>query len=75
MVSALGLAVLASLAASRTGSSTTAPALTSGYHLAFVVGAGFAAAAVALAVGVIRATASGAMMHDHAPEQPALDTV
>ena len=28
-----------------------------------------------LAVGVIRATASGAMMHDHAPEQPALDTV
>src|SRR6476660_8113463 len=53
MGGALGLAVLASLAAWRTGSlgSATDPvALNGGYHLAFVVGAVFAGLASALAV-------------------------
>jgi EmrB/QacA subfamily drug resistance transporter len=50
MGGALGLAVLASLAASRTNSLTSAgrshlPALVGGYHLAFLVGAAFAVAA------------------------------
>jgi MFS family permease len=60
MGGALGLAVLASLAASRTDSlrgSGSAPlaALTGGYHLAFVVGAVFAAAAALLGGGLLRA--------------------
>ncbi len=37
---AIGLAVLATLAAERTGASTAPADLLSGYHLAFVVGAG-----------------------------------
>lgn len=57
MGGALGLAVLASLAAARTGavaSALAAPeALTSGYRLAFAAGAGFAAVA-ALAAGLLR---------------------
>lgn len=59
MGGALGLAVLASIAASRTRHLASAggdrlPALTSGYHLAFLVGAIFAAGAAALAVGLLR---------------------
>jgi EmrB/QacA subfamily drug resistance transporter len=59
MGGALGLAVLASLAASRTdallaaGESQTG-ALTGGYHLAFLVGAVFAAAAAALGALFLR---------------------
>jgi EmrB/QacA subfamily drug resistance transporter len=59
MGGALGLAVLASLAASRTdalladGQSHPA-ALTGGYHVAFLVGAIFAAAAAALGVLLLR---------------------
>jgi EmrB/QacA subfamily drug resistance transporter len=54
MGGALGLAVLASLAASRTdslaaGGDGPLAALTGGYHVAFVVGAGFAAAAAVVA--------------------------
>jgi MFS family permease len=53
MGGALGLAVLASLAASRTDAllaegESLAEALTGGYHFAFLVGAIFAAAAAAL---------------------------
>jgi MFS family permease len=53
MGGALGLAVLASLAASRTSSLTSAghghlAALVGGYHLAFLVGAAFALAAAVL---------------------------
>ena len=60
MGGALGLAVLASLAASRTDSLRAAgrgplAALVGGYHLAFVVGAIFAAAAAALGAVVLRA--------------------
>lgn len=59
MGGALGLAVLASLAAARTGNlqaagSGIASALTGGYHLAFAVGAGFAALAGVLGGLLIR---------------------
>jgi EmrB/QacA subfamily drug resistance transporter len=56
---ALGLAVLATLSASRTqhlldDGQSNAAALTSGYHLAFGVGAGMVTAAIVLAVVVLR---------------------
>ena len=59
MGGALGLAVLASLAARRTGSLTAqgqsaVAALNGGYHLAFLVGAAFAVVAAALAAGLLR---------------------
>ncbi|HWX44998.1 MAG TPA: MFS transporter [Solirubrobacteraceae bacterium] len=57
---ALGLAVLATLSATRTehllhGGSSNAAALTGGYHLAFLVAAGLIVAAIAIAVTVLRA--------------------
>ena len=56
---ALGLAVLATLASSRTetllgSGDSTAEALTSGYHLAFVVGAVLIAAGIAIALAMLR---------------------
>src|SRR5262249_16200067 len=59
MGGALGLAVLASLAASRTGSLTASghshlAALVGGYHAAFLVGAAFAVAAAALGGAPLR---------------------
>ena len=59
MGGALGLAVLASLASARTASLQAAgadavAALNGGYHLAFVIGAGCAAAAALIGWGVIR---------------------
>ena len=56
---ALGLSILATLATTRTDGMLAdgvgdASALTSGYHLAFGVGAGFVAAAIALAATVLR---------------------
>jgi MFS family permease len=59
MGGALGLAVLASLAASRTDSLRAAghgelSALTGGYHLAFFVGALFALGAAALGTALLR---------------------
>ena len=59
---AIGLAVLATLATTRTNNlladgESTASALTSGYHLAFIIGAGLVAAAIAVAVGVLRPAA------------------
>ena len=59
MGGALGLAVLASVAASRTSTLRAAghgelTALTGGYHVAFVVGAVFAFAAAAIGGGVLR---------------------
>jgi EmrB/QacA subfamily drug resistance transporter len=55
---ALGLAVLATLSASRSsellgGGETTAVALTSGYHLAFGLGAGLVGVAIIIAVTVL----------------------
>jgi EmrB/QacA subfamily drug resistance transporter len=56
---AIGLAVLATLSTERTealrdGGASQASALTSGYHLAYLIGAGLAAIAVAIAVFVLR---------------------
>jgi len=69
MGGALGLAVLASLAASRTGAlladgESQAAALTGGYHVAFLTGAIFAAAAAALGVVLLR---------DRTPQTAGLD--
>ena len=54
-----GLAVLATLSATRSeslidGGTTTAAALTSGYHLAFLIGAALVVAAIVVAVTVIQ---------------------
>jgi EmrB/QacA subfamily drug resistance transporter len=56
---ALGLAVLATLSATRSdglieGGEDTASALTSGYHLAFLIGAGLVVAAIVVAVTVLQ---------------------
>ncbi len=63
MGGALGLAILASVAASRTDSLTASghgplAALTGGYHVAFIVGAVFAVVAAAVAGGLIHADVS-----------------
>jgi MFS family permease len=57
---ALGLAVLATLSSTRTETllgdgESQASALTSGYHLAFLIGAGLVAVAVVVAVTVLEA--------------------
>jgi MFS family permease len=56
---ALGLAVLATLSASRSddlvaGGEGTASALTSGYHLAFLIGAVLVVAAIVIGIGVLQ---------------------
>jgi EmrB/QacA subfamily drug resistance transporter len=56
---ALGLAVLATLSATRTENllgegESTASALTSGYHLAFLIGAGLVAVAIVVALTVLQ---------------------
>jgi EmrB/QacA subfamily drug resistance transporter len=51
---ALGLATLTALAASRTGGGTSAQALTSGYHLAWLAGAVLGGVSVAVAAIVLR---------------------
>jgi MFS family permease len=51
---ALGLTVLTTLAASRTGTAQTPQALTSGYHLAWTIGAILAGASVAVAAIALR---------------------
>jgi MFS family permease len=79
MGGALGLAVLASLAASRTDTLVAAgdgrlAALTGGYHLAFVVGAAFAVGAAVLGAVLLR-TAHPAAEHggERAIGAPAAD--
>jgi EmrB/QacA subfamily drug resistance transporter len=72
MGGALGLAILASLAASRASSliasgHSQAAALTGGYHDAFYVGAGFALGAAALAASCLRAGSTMPAM-DHGAE-------
>jgi EmrB/QacA subfamily drug resistance transporter len=69
---ALGLAVLATFASSRTatlvdGGERTAAALTGGYHLAFVVAAGLVASAIVVGLAVLRPTV--AAEHVHAPAE------
>ena len=51
---ALGLAMLTALAASRTGSGTSAQALTSGYHLAWTAGAVLGGASIVVAAIALR---------------------
>jgi EmrB/QacA subfamily drug resistance transporter len=68
MGGALGLAVLASLAASRSETLTAdgdghLAALTGGYHLAFLVGALFAIAAAVIGATLLRTTAEPAGAH------------
>jgi len=77
MGGALGLAVLASIADSRTHSlsasgSSHVAALTGGYHLAFIVGASFAATAAILG-GLLLPTGapSGGHAGEEAPGRPA----
>ena len=72
MGGALGLAVLASIADSRSGGlladgESALSALTGGYHLAFVVGALFALAAAAVGAGLLR----NAAMPAHGGGEPA----
>jgi EmrB/QacA subfamily drug resistance transporter len=75
MGGALGLAVLASVAASRTSSLSDSEghlaALTGGYHLAFVVGAIFAATAALVGATLLRGATMPA--HEPAPELAALE--
>jgi EmrB/QacA subfamily drug resistance transporter len=74
MGGALGLAVLASLAASRTGGDTSAAALTTGYHAAFLLGAVFAAAAAVIGGTLLRTGvyAAAAQEEDGAVGAPAI---
>jgi EmrB/QacA subfamily drug resistance transporter len=72
---AVGLAVLATFAAERTDSlkahgAAAAAALNSGYHLAYLIGAGLVAAAIVIAVAVLRPSAPAV-----AEPQPAADQV
>jgi EmrB/QacA subfamily drug resistance transporter len=79
MGGALGLAVLASLAASRTDSLLSSgqselAALTGGYHAAFFVGALFAVAAAAIGGLLLRQGAyAGAQTDMHAEAEPATE--
>ena len=75
MGGALGLAVLASLAASRTDTLQAAGdsslvALTGGYHLAFLVGAVFAASGAVLGGVLLRSGAEAAPGGEEAIEEP-----
>jgi hypothetical protein len=76
MGGALGLAILASLAQSRTDSlrasgDSVLEALTGGYHLAFLVGAIFAMTAAVIGVALLQ-SASVVPEHGGAAEQPEL---
>jgi EmrB/QacA subfamily drug resistance transporter len=78
MGGALGLAVLASVAAARSGDLTSggaapAAALTGGYHLAFVLGAVFAAAAGVLGGALLRVAGPGAETEQPGHVDAALD--
>jgi EmrB/QacA subfamily drug resistance transporter len=76
MGGALGLAILASLAASRSETLLASgddqlSALTGGYHVAFLVGAVFAAVAAALGAALLRKGAGpDAAVHDRPAEEP-----
>ena len=73
---ALGLAVLATLATTRTegrlaDGAPAAAALTDGYHLAFALGAGLVVAAIALAVALLGR--AGAPERETAGAEPAYE--
>ncbi len=71
MGGALGLAVLASAAAARSGHNPTLEALTRGYHLAFAIGA-FIAFTAAVGGVLLRETPA---VHNSAISEPALEAV
>jgi EmrB/QacA subfamily drug resistance transporter len=76
MGGALGLAILASLAASRTSSlsdsgESALEALNGGYHLAFLVGALFAVAAAAIGAVFLRPQAASMEAHEAEPASEA----
>jgi EmrB/QacA subfamily drug resistance transporter len=78
MGGALGLAVLASVAASRTDSLTASgeghlEALTGGYHLAFLVGALFAIGAAVIGLTFFRTSGALAGAHDGPAPVPAAE--
>jgi EmrB/QacA subfamily drug resistance transporter len=80
MGGALGLAVLASLAASRTDSlaasgSGELEALTGGYHAAFLVGAIFAAGAAAIGAGLLRPRDVAAAHAERAEQEPVAEAI
>jgi EmrB/QacA subfamily drug resistance transporter len=69
---ALGLAVLATISATRTdhllaAGKSTAEALNGGYHLAYVIGAGLILAAITVAVTVLRSDRMAVPAHHEAP--------
>jgi predicted MFS family arabinose efflux permease len=73
---ALGLAVLATLSATRSdslidGGRATTSALTSGYHLAFLIGAGLVVAAIVVALTLLERDEQGAA--EVAPEAEMVD--
>ena len=73
---AIGLAVLATLASSRTDGlladgESTAAALTSGYHLALLIGAACVAVAVVIGLLVLRDPSPQAAGAAHSPDAPA----
>jgi EmrB/QacA subfamily drug resistance transporter len=75
---AIGLAVLATLSATRTdhlraAGKSTAEALTGGYHVAFWIAAGCVVAAVAVAWTVLRPEAKEALAHHHDAVMPEAD--
>jgi MFS family permease len=73
---ALGLAILATVSASHSehlvrGGESAAAALTSGYHLAFLIAAGLVVAAIAVALLVLEPEQQPAAHADHAaPREP-----
>jgi len=76
----IGLAVLATLSTERTNSlidsgESQLQALTSGYHVAYLVGAGLAAIAVAIAVFVLRSPRPQEMPVPQEESEPALSEV
>ena len=79
MGGAVGLAVLASAAASRTSTLVDAghsqvAALTGGYHVAFLLGAIFAAAAAILGATLLRENAPAAQAHAEPVGEPAVES-
>jgi EmrB/QacA subfamily drug resistance transporter len=70
---AVGLAVLATIAANRTGTllshgHSAAAALNGGFHVAYLVGAVLVLGAIAVVLLVLRPVPHPAMAHGHAPE-------
>jgi EmrB/QacA subfamily drug resistance transporter len=70
---AIGLAVLATLAEERTsalrdGGASQLSALTSGYHLAWLIGAALATVSVLIAIFVLRQPSPAQMQEEEAPE-------